>query len=79
MHLLLKKEVKNMEKIKINTEFIKLDQFLKWTGVAENGVMAKDIILDGEVLVDGELEKRRGKKLYPGNIVLVFGKEYVVE
>ncbi|MFK4785872.1 S4 domain-containing protein YaaA [Fusobacterium sp. MFO224] len=68
-----------MNKIKINTEFIKLDQFLKWIGIADNGVMAKEIILDGEVQVNGEEERRRGKKLYPGDIVSVFEKEYIVE
>ncbi|MDP0488164.1 MAG: S4 domain-containing protein YaaA [Fusobacterium sp. JB021] len=68
-----------MNKIKINTEFIKLDQFLKWIGIAENGVMAKEIILSGEVKVNEEEERRRGKKLYPGDVIFVFGKEYTVE
>ena len=68
-----------MEKIKIQTEYIKLDQFLKWTGVAESGVHAKDMILAGEVKVNGEVEERRGKKLHVGDIVKVAGKEFEVE
>ena len=54
-----------MNKVKISTEFIKLDQFLKWIAVAENGVQAKYMILDGEIKVNGEVELRRGKKLHP--------------
>ncbi len=68
-----------MEKIKIQTEYIKLDQFLKWTGVAESGVDAKDIILAGEVKVNGEIEERRGKKLRVGDTVQVAGKTFEVE
>ena len=68
-----------MEKIKIQTEYIKLDQFLKWTGIAESGVHAKDMILAGEVKVNGEVEERRGKKLRAGDIVEAAGKTYQVE
>lgn len=68
-----------MEKIKIQTEYIKLDQFLKWTGVAESGVDAKDMILAGEVKVNGEVEERRGKKLRVGDTVQVAGKTFEVE
>lgn len=68
-----------MEKIKISTDFIKLDQFLKWTGIADNGVIAKSIILDAEVKVNNEVETRRGKKLYPGDKVEVFGKIFELE
>ncbi|MGL4307569.1 S4 domain-containing protein YaaA [Cetobacterium sp. SF1] len=68
-----------MEKIQISTEYIKLDQFLKWVGIADTGVMAKDMILAGEVLVNGEIEERRGKKLYPGDMVEVLGQKFIVE
>lgn len=50
-----------MEEVKISTEFIKLDQFLKWTGVCDTGVDAKFFITEGNVKVNGELEIRRGK------------------
>ena len=66
-------------KIKINTEYIKLDSALKYSGIAENGAFAKEMILNGEVLVNGEVETRRGKKLYPGDNFTVFEKEFEIE
>ncbi|MCJ8341604.1 MAG: S4 domain-containing protein YaaA [Cetobacterium sp.] len=68
-----------MEKIQISTEYIKLDQFLKWVGIADTGSLAKDMILSGEVLVNGEIEERRGKKIYPGDTVEAFGQKFIVE
>ena len=58
-----------MEIIKLREEYIKLGQALKAAGLAESGVMAKDVIADGLVKVDGEVETRRGRKLYSGMIV----------
>lgn len=69
----------DLEKIKISTEYIKLDQFLKWTGIADTGVDAKDMILDGMVEVNGEVETRRGKKLYPGDTVKIGKTILIVE
>ncbi|MBQ8301085.1 MAG: RNA-binding S4 domain-containing protein [Clostridia bacterium] len=62
-----------MEKMNINitTEYIKLDQLLKFSGLAEHGVMAKDMILDEIVSVNGEICTMRGKKIRPGDIVTV--------
>ena len=60
-----------VEEIKISTEYIKLDQLLKFSGVAENGADAKDMILDEIVLVNGEVCTMRGKKLRTGDEVLV--------
>ncbi|PID67458.1 MAG: RNA-binding protein [Fusobacteriales bacterium] len=68
-----------MNKVKINTEFIKLDQFLKWIGVVDNGSVAKEFILAGEVKVNGEIELRRGRKIYSEYIVEIFNEKYVVE
>lgn len=68
-----------MEKVKIDTDFIKLDQFMKWVGIVESGVEAKYCIQDGEVLVNGEIETRRGKKLYAGDKIKFREKEYIVE
>ena len=59
------------EKVKITTEYIKLDQLLKFSGVAENGADAKDMILDEIVDVNGEVCTMRGKKIRPGDEVLV--------
>ena len=60
-----------VEEIKISTEYIKLDQLLKFSGVAENGADAKDMILNEIVLVNGEVCTMRGKKLRTGDEVLV--------
>ena len=71
--------MKNIEKVKISTEFIKLDQFLKWLAVVDSGSQAKQVILDGKVKVNDEVETRRGRKIYPEYKVEVFDKIYVVE
>ncbi len=53
-----------MENIKINSEYIKLDQLLKFANITENGADAKYLVQEGYVYVNGEKEIRRGKKLY---------------
>ena len=63
-----------MDKIEIHSEFIKLDAFLKLSGLAETGGEAKLMVADGEVLVNGEVCTQRGKKLRPGDTVS-FGGE----
>lgn len=68
-----------MKKIEITTEFIKLDSALKYSGEAENGAHAKEMILEGEVEVNGEKELRRGRKLYKGDRFKIFGEEYEIE
>lgn len=60
-----------METIEIKTEFIKLDQLLKFSGIAESGSMAKEMIADGIVLVNGEVCTMRGKKIREGDSVSV--------
>lgn len=56
-----------------------LDQFLKFVGVVGSGGQAKLAIQDGYVMVNGELETRRGRKLVPGDVILVDQKhEFVV-
>ena len=64
---------------KISTEFIRLEQFLKFCGVADTGGTAKQMIQAGMVSVNGETETRRGRKLVPGDIVKAEGKTYRVE
>ena len=71
--------MKNIEKVKISTEFIKLDQFLKWLAVVDSGSEAKEIILDGKVKINDEVETRRGRKIYPEYKVEIFDKTYIVE
>ena len=58
---------------------IKLDQFLKWVGVAQTGGEAKLMIQGGLVKVNGATETRRGRKLVMGDSVLVQGATYEVE
>lgn len=60
-----------IENIKISTEYIKLDQLLKFSGIAESGADAKDMILDEMVSVNGEICTMRGKKLRPGDSVVL--------
>lgn len=60
-------------------EYIKLDQFLKLAQIATTGGQAKAIIQAGLVLVNGEVETRRGRKLRHGDRVQVEGEELVVE
>lgn len=59
----------------IRTDFITLDAFLKWAGVAESGGHAKALVASGQVSVDGAAETRRGRKLYPGMRVQVAGAD----
>ncbi len=67
-----------MTEISIRDEFIKLGQALKLSGIAENGVDAKDMIAEGKILVNGELETRRGRKLYKGDIFSFDGSDVKV-
>ena len=65
--------------MEISTEFIKLDSFLKAVNAVGSGGEAKLIIADGQVLVNGEVELRRGRKLRPGDRVEIGGQLYRVE
>jgi ribosome-associated protein len=63
----------------ITGEYIKLDSFLKAVNEADSGGTAKLLIADGLVLVNGEPELRRGRKLRAGDMVAVSGRSYSVE
>lgn len=67
-----------MEKIVLREEYIKLGQALKAAGLVENGVEAKIVIADGEVLVNGKVETQRGKKLYEGDLVEFHGENILI-
>ena len=67
-----------IEKITINTEFIKLDQLLKWANFTGSGVEAKMFIQNGEVKVNNAVETRRGKKIYDGDVVEFAGEKIVI-
>ncbi len=63
-----------MEEIKLREEYIKLGQALKAANLVDSGVMAKMVIQDGLVTVNGEVEYQRGKKLVDGDIVSFEGE-----
>lgn len=65
----LKIAEKKTEEIKINTEFIKLDSLLKFSSIAETGSMAKMLVQDGKIKVNGEVCIARGKKIRSGDMV----------
>jgi len=67
-----------LETIKIKDEFIKLGQAMKLAGLVGNGSDAKEIIQDGNVKVNGEVDTRRGRKLVPGDIFSYNGTDVKV-
>lgn len=68
-----------MVKIKLRDEFIKLGQALKATNLVESGVDAKNVIQEGLVSVNSEIELRRGRKLFCGDIVDFNGEQIKIE
>lgn len=68
-----------MQVIKLRDEYIKLGQALKAAGFVESGADAKDVIVQGMVKVNGEVEVQRGKKLYAGDKVLFEGQTIRIE
>ncbi len=68
-----------MEQVKIKTEYIKLDQILKFAAIVQSGGEAKMLINDGQVLVNGEVCLKRGKKIRKDDIIeVVDHKKFVV-
>lgn len=68
-----------MEIIKLRDEFIKLGQALKAASLVESGVDAKEVIVQGLVVVNGEIETRRGRKLYDGDEVEFDGDKISIQ
>ena len=62
----------------IGTEFIKLESAMKFSNAAETGGMAKALIQEGQVKVNGEVCTMRGKKLYPGDVFSFMGSNYLI-
>ena len=73
-----RKESNPAQPVLIYTEFIKLQDALKYANAAETGGMAKAVIQDGEVKVNGEVCTMRGKKLYTGDQFSFMGCTYVI-
>jgi len=68
-----------MKTITITTEFIKLQDLLKFADMVSTGGEAKIMILDEEVQVNGEVCTMRGKKIRPGDVVAFDGQELTVQ
>lgn len=68
-----------MKYIKINTEFITLGQLLKYINVIESGAHAKIYLTNNIVLVNGVSENRRGRKLYPDDVIDLSKTKYIIE
>lgn len=68
-----------MQIIYLREEYIKLGQALKAAALVESGVEAKEVIQEGLVSVNGEVDIRRGRKLYAGDIVSFDGEEIKIE
>lgn len=64
-----------MEDFKLRGDYITLGQLLKAENLVEDGAMAKEVIKEGLAKVNGEVDTRRGKKLYPGDVVEFEGNE----
>ncbi|MBQ8148263.1 MAG: RNA-binding S4 domain-containing protein [Lachnospiraceae bacterium] len=68
-----------MQIVQIRDEFIKLGQALKLAGMVDSGVTAKKVIQNGEVEVNGEIDTRRGRKLYDGDIVTFMDQTFQIK
>lgn len=78
MSLKIRRIEHDKETVKIDTEFIQLQAFLKFKGIAETGGQAKEFIQDGIIRVNGEICTARGKKLRKGDVVSAFSVDYTI-
>ncbi len=78
MKIKVKVKEHTKEKVEIKTDFIQLQAFLKFMGIAETGGQAKEFIQDGIIRVNGEVCTARGKKLRNGDIVSAFSVDYEI-
>ena len=67
-----------MIKIAIKTDYITLSQFLKLSNIVQSGGEAKIFLLNEEILVNGQKDNRKGRKLYKNDQILVNNEEYVI-
>lgn len=78
MKINVKKAEIKKEEVLITTDFIRLDAFLKFKGIALTGGEAKIFIQEGKIKVNNETCTARGKKLRAGDVVRAFGVEYLI-
>ena len=79
MKVRVTKKVADGLPVSIHTEFIQLQDFLKDVNEVASGGMAKNLILDGQVQVNGQVCLQRGKKLRPGDAVGFLGNSWVIQ
>lgn len=65
--------------VKITTEYIELQMLLKMQDIITSGGQSKYFLQENDVFVNGELENRRGKKLYPGDKIKVLNQEFIIQ
>lgn len=78
MRVAVRKKDGRIQPVPITTEFIRLEALLKLADAVASGGMAKTLIQDGQVTVNGEVCTMRGKKLHPGDVVACLGGQYQV-
>lgn len=65
-------------KVLIRTDFITLGQLIKYVGIVQNGGQVKSFLAENDPKINGEIDKRRGKKLYDGDLIEINGKKYTI-
>ena len=78
MKVTVTKKTANAQPLSIHTEFIKLQDALKYANLVYSGGEAKQLILDEQVKVNGEVCTMRGKKLRPGDSFEFMGQDYLI-
>ena len=71
--------IKKTTEIVINTDYITLGQFLKLADIIQSGGEAKSFLAQNEVEIDGQSDKRRGRKLRGGEIIDILGRKYEIK
>lgn len=67
-----------IDDVSIGSEMIRLGQFLKFSGLLDSGGDAKEVVIDGYVTVNDEVERRRGRQLHDGDLVSFEGRTVCV-
>ena len=70
---------KKITEIKIDSEFITLGQFLKFADIIQSGGEAKSFLSQNDVYINDELDVRRGRKLRPGDKIVILGESYLIK
>lgn len=68
-----------MKEVKIVTEHITLGQLIKLLGLVDSGAMVKTFVQEEKIFVNNEKETRRGRKLYPNDVIRLNNTEYIIQ